>query len=94
MMQRGVASPVDVDTVVELGYNHLMGLLELGGTAGLDVRLSILEYLREEPDERFRPSQILERKARAGKLGRKTDEGFYVWEDGEIVGTPEDVMDR
>ena len=87
MVEEGVASPADIDTAMELGYNHPMGPLELGDVVGLDVRLDILEYLREELGERFKPPQILKRKVRAGKLGKKTGEGFYVWEDGEIVGT-------
>ncbi|MFB6119485.1 MAG: 3-hydroxyacyl-CoA dehydrogenase family protein [Halobacteriaceae archaeon] len=90
MVQEGVASPEDIDTAMELGYNHPMGPLELGDVVGLDVRLDILEYLREELGERFRPPQILKRKVRAGNLGKKTGEGFYVWEDGEIVGTSGD----
>jgi 3-hydroxybutyryl-CoA dehydrogenase len=94
MVQEGVASPRDVDTAMELGYNHPMGPIELGDVVGLDVRLDILEYLREELGERFRPPQILKRKVRAGKLGKKTGEGFYVWEDGDVVGVSEDVMDR
>ena len=85
MVQEDVASPQDIDTAMELGYNHPMGPLELGDVVGLDVRLDILEYLREELGERFRPPQILKRKVRAGKLGKKTGEGFYVWEDGDIV---------
>jgi len=88
MVQEGVASPRDVDQAMELGYNHPMGPIELGDVVGLDVRLDILEHLREELGERFRPPQILKRKVRAGKLGRKTGEGFYVWnDDGEVVGT-------
>ncbi|WP_410767623.1 3-hydroxyacyl-CoA dehydrogenase family protein [Haloferax sp. DFSO60] len=94
MVQEGVASPADIDAAMELGYNHPMGPVELGDVVGLDVRLGILEYLREELGERFRPPQILKRKVRAGKLGKKSGEGFYVWEDGEIVGASEDVMDR
>ncbi|AFZ72480.1 3-hydroxyacyl-CoA dehydrogenase family protein [Natronobacterium gregoryi] len=86
MVEEGVADPRDVDTAMELGYNHPMGPIELGDVVGLDVRLDILEYLREELGERFRPPQALKRKVRAGNLGKKTGEGFYVWEDGEIVG--------
>lgn len=86
MVQEGVADPRDVDRAMELGYNHPMGPIELGDVVGLDVRLDILEYLRDELGERFRPPQILKRKVRAGKLGKKTGEGFYVWEDGEVVG--------
>ena len=86
MYQEGVASPRDIDAAMELGYNHPMGPLELTDVVGLDVRLGVLEYLREELGERFRPPQVLKRKVRAGKLGKKTGEGFYVWEDGEIVG--------
>jgi 3-hydroxybutyryl-CoA dehydrogenase len=94
MVQEGVASPRDVDASMELGYNHPMGPIELGDVVGLDVRLDILEHLREELGERFRPPQILRRKVRAGKLGKKTGEGFYVWEDGEIVGTSGDWGDE
>ncbi len=93
MLQEGVASPRDIDAAMELGYNHPMGPIELGDVVGLDVRLDILEHLREELGERFRPPQILRQKVRAGKLGKKTGEGFYVWEDGEIVGTSGDWGD-
>jgi 3-hydroxybutyryl-CoA dehydrogenase len=86
MVETGVAGPREIDQVMELGYNHPMGPLELGDVVGLDVRLDISEYLREELGERFRPPQILRRKVRAGKLGRKTGAGIYEWEDGEIVG--------
>ncbi len=86
MVEEDVASPEDIDDAMELGYNHPMGPLELTDVVGLDVRLDILEYLREELGERFRPPQVLKRKVRAGKLGKKSGEGFYVWEDGEIVG--------
>ena len=86
MVQEGVASPRDIDHAMELGYNHPMGPLELTDVVGLDVRLDILEHLTEELGERFRPPPVLRRKVRAGKLGRKAGEGFYVWEDGEIVG--------
>jgi len=93
MLQEGVAGPRDVDQAMELGYNHPMGPVELGDVVGLDVRLDILEHLRDELGERFRPPQILKRKVRAGKLGKKTGEGFYVWEDGEIVGPSDDWGD-
>jgi len=85
MYESGVASAADVDAAMELGYNHPMGPLKLTDVVGLDVRLDVLEYLREELGERFRPPQALKRKVRAGKLGRKTGEGFYVWEGGEAV---------
>ncbi|MFB6117712.1 3-hydroxyacyl-CoA dehydrogenase family protein [Halosegnis sp.] len=85
MVESGVASAADIDAAMELGYRHPTGPLELTDLVGLDVRLDILEYLREELGERFRPPQVLKRKVRAGKLGRKTGEGFYVWSDGEPV---------
>jgi 3-hydroxybutyryl-CoA dehydrogenase len=86
MVEGGVAGPRDIDRVMELGYNYPMGPIELGDIVGLDVRLDIATYLREELGERFRPPQILKRKVRAGKLGKKSGEGFYEWEDGEVVG--------
>ncbi|MFC4541303.1 3-hydroxyacyl-CoA dehydrogenase family protein [Halosolutus amylolyticus] len=90
MVEEGVASPADIDEAMSLGYGHPMGPIELTDHVGLDVRLHIAEHLREELGERFRPPQMLRRKVRAGKLGKKTGEGFYVWEDGERVGTSGD----
>ncbi|GGJ00378.1 putative 3-hydroxyacyl-CoA dehydrogenase [Halobellus salinus] len=94
MVEEGVAAPRDIDNAMELGYNHPIGPLELTDVVGLDVRLDILEYLRTELGERFTPPQLLKRKVRAGKLGKKSGEGFYVWEDGEAVATSGEWSDR
>jgi len=80
MVEAGVASPADIDTAMKLGYAHPMGPLELTDLVGLDVRLSIAEHLHREVGEQFRPPQLLRRLVRAGKLGRKTGEGFYTYE--------------
>lgn len=80
MLEQGVASAQDIDTAMELGYNHPMGPLKLTDLVGLDVRLSIAEYLhRELGSETFRPPEVLRRLVSEGKLGKKTGEGFYDW---------------
>lgn len=82
MVEQGVASAKDIDTAMELGYNHPMGPLRLTDLVGLDVRLHIAEYLhRALGSESFRPPEILRRMVAEGKLGRKSGEGFYQWED-------------
>ncbi|WP_247728588.1 3-hydroxyacyl-CoA dehydrogenase family protein [Halovivax limisalsi] len=91
MLETGVAGPRDLDRAMTLGYNHPMGPIELTDVVGLDVRLDILEHLRSELGERFRPPQLLRQRVRAGALGKKSGEGFYVWEDGEIVGVSDAV---
>lgn len=70
---------------MELGYNHPIGPLELTDVVGLDVHLDILQYLHAELGSQFRPPQIPKRKVRADKLGKKSGEGFYRWEHGEIA---------
>ncbi|MDM7916074.1 MAG: 3-hydroxyacyl-CoA dehydrogenase family protein, partial [Candidatus Eisenbacteria bacterium] len=81
MLETGVASAEDIDRAMELGYRHPMGPLRLSDLVGLDVRLRITEHLYEElGTDTFRPPQILKRLVRAGKLGRKTGEGFYRYE--------------
>jgi 3-hydroxybutyryl-CoA dehydrogenase len=82
MLEQGVASAKDIDTAMELGYNHPMGPLRLTDLVGLDVRLSIAEYLhRTLGSESFRPPEILRRMVAEGKLGRKSGEGFYAWDE-------------
>lgn len=82
MLEEGVATADDIDRAMELGYRHPMGPLRLTDLVGLDVRLDIARYLHETlGHEHFRPPAILERLVREGKLGRKTGQGFYRWED-------------
>lgn len=85
MLEQGVASAKDIDTAMELGYNHPMGPLRLTDLVGLDVRLSIAEYLHEAlASESFRPPEILRRMVNEGKLGKKTGQGFYEWKASEV----------
>jgi 3-hydroxybutyryl-CoA dehydrogenase len=81
MLETGVASVEDIDRAMELGYRHPMGPLKLTDLVGLDVRLMILEHLHREIGEQFRPPAILRQMVRAGKLGKKSGEGFYRWTD-------------
>lgn len=79
MLESGVASVEDIDRAMELGYRHPMGPLKLTDLVGLDVRLAILEHLHREVGEQFRPPAILRQMVRAGRLGKKSGEGFYRW---------------
>ncbi len=82
MVEEGVAAAKDIDTAMELGYNHPMGPLRLTDLVGLDVRLHIAEYLHAKlGSERFRPPDLLRRMVAEGKLGKKSGEGFYKWEE-------------
>jgi 3-hydroxybutyryl-CoA dehydrogenase len=84
MVEQGVATARDIDTAMELGYNHPMGPLRLTDLVGLDVRLHIAEYLHGKlGSETFRPPEILRRMVSEGKLGKKSGEGFYKWDAPE-----------
>ena len=84
MVEQGVASARDIDTAMELGYNHPMGPLRLTDLVGLDVRLNIAEHLHGKlGSETFRPPEILRRMVSEGKLGKKSGEGFYKWNEQE-----------
>ena len=86
MLQEGVASAEDIDKALKLGLNHPMGPFEMVDLVGLDVRLSILEFLHRTLGETYRPNQILVQHVRAGRLGRKVGRGVYDYdEDGKRV---------
>jgi len=77
-LMEGVASREAIDTVMKLGMNHPMGPLTLADFIGLDVCLAIMEVLYNGfNDSKYRPCPLLKKMVAAGKLGRKTGEGFY-----------------
>jgi 3-hydroxybutyryl-CoA dehydrogenase len=78
LFDAGIAGFEDIDTAVEKGLNWPMGPFRLGDFSGLDVTYNArLHMYRTTGEERFRPSPQLEAKVKAGKLGRKTGEGWY-----------------
>jgi len=78
LLDAGVAGFEDIDIAVEKGLNWPMGPFRLGDFSGLDVTYNArLHMFKTTGDQRYRPSAQLEEKVKAGKLGRKTGEGWY-----------------
>jgi 3-hydroxybutyryl-CoA dehydrogenase len=76
----GVAEAEAIDTIAKLGFAHPMGPLTLADLIGLDTCVAIMEVLREGlGDERYEPCPLLRDLVAAGKLGRKSSRGFYIY---------------
>src|SRR5688500_16556529 len=80
MLEAGVASAEDIDKALKLGLNHPMGPFEMADLVGLDVRYSILQYLHATLGDTYRPSNLMAQYVKAGRLGRKTGRGVYVYD--------------
>jgi 3-hydroxybutyryl-CoA dehydrogenase len=82
-LYEGVAGVYEIDTVMKLGMAHPMGPLQLADFIGLDVCLSILKVLFDGfGNPKYAPCPLLINMVAAGKLGRKSGEGFYVYNMG------------
>jgi 3-hydroxybutyryl-CoA dehydrogenase len=78
----GLASAEDIDTAMKLGANMPIGPLALCDLVGIDVALAAAESLYFEfGDPKFRVPPLVRQMVRAGKLGRKTGEGFYKYDE-------------
>ena len=74
----GVAEPEAIDTIAKLGFNHPLGPLALADLIGLDTCVAIMEVLQEGlGDDRYAPCPLLREHVEAGRLGRKSGEGFF-----------------
>jgi len=81
LVEEGVATPHDIDEAMIYGLNHPMGPLQMADMVGLDVELAVMEVLyREYADPKYRPAPLMKKMVRAGKLGRKSGEGFYKYD--------------
>jgi 3-hydroxybutyryl-CoA dehydrogenase len=76
----GVAEADAIDTIAKLGFNHPLGPLALADLIGLDTCVAIMEVLRDGlGDARYAPCPLLRELVAAGKVGRKSGAGFYVY---------------
>lgn len=77
-LYEGIASVEDIDTAMKLGTNQPMGPLTLADFIGLDTCLAIMEVLHEGlSDTKYRPCPLLKKYVAAGRLGKKSGQGFY-----------------
>ncbi|HLF65565.1 MAG TPA: 3-hydroxybutyryl-CoA dehydrogenase [Saprospiraceae bacterium] len=85
-LHEGVAGVYEIDNIMKLGMAHPMGPLELADFIGLDVCLAILRVLHEGlGNPKYAPCPLLVNMVNAGKLGRKSGEGFYSYTSGTPV---------
>jgi 3-hydroxybutyryl-CoA dehydrogenase len=77
-LRDGVAEAEAIDTIAKLGFAHPMGPLALADLIGLDTCVAIMEVLHEGlGDEKYAPCPLLREHVEAGRLGRKSGQGFY-----------------
>ncbi len=82
VLMEGIATAEGIDTAMRLGYGFPLGPLALADRIGLDEVLKWMEALyRQLGEPRYRPTAILRKLVRERKLGRKTGEGFFVYDD-------------
>jgi 3-hydroxybutyryl-CoA dehydrogenase len=73
-----IAEVETIDRIMQLGLKHPIGPLRLADTIGLDTCLAVMETLHRSLENRkYRPCALLRNMVKAGKLGRKSGEGFY-----------------
>ncbi len=78
--EQGTASMEDIDTAMKGGCNFPMGPFALLDLVGLDTSLAILDALYAEfRDPNYAAVPTLRRMVAAGRLGRKTKQGFYAY---------------
>ena len=92
----GTAAPAQIDLLLTQAGGFRMGPFELMDLIGLDVNLSatISMYESSYGEPRYRPHSLQRQLVEAGKLGRKSGEGFYKYAEGEKQWVPPEIPGR
>ena len=80
LVEEGIASKEDIDKTLRLAFGHPMGQFELADFSGIDIEIPACDALTKTFGDRFRAPQILTHRVKAGKLGRKSGEGWYKYD--------------
>ncbi len=95
MLGEGVASHEQIDRIVREDGGYRMGPFELMDLIGIDVNLEVARsFYRQRPEPRWEPHPIQERMVASGRLGRKTEAGFYEYGDAPPAQRPEPEVDE
>lgn len=82
ILLEGIATAKDIDTALKLGYNFQYGPLEMADMMGLDEVLAWMETLWKTLGEpRYRPNPMIRKLVRERRLGKKTGEGIYKYDE-------------
>ena len=85
LLQERVATIEQIDRIVRMGGGFRMGPFELSDLVGVDVGFDVTKSFDAQSfgEPRWKPSMLQARMVAAGRLGRKTDRGWYVYEEGK-----------
>jgi len=93
ILLEGVADVVQIDKTIKNTTGLLSGPFEMADTIGLDKVLKWMENLYNEfGDIRYKPSPFIKRLVRAGMVGRRAGEGFYLYKDGKRIQKKGNVL--
>jgi len=91
ILSEGIATPEQIDRILRDGPGFRMGPFELFDLTGLDISHAVMESVHDQfyQDPRYTPSYLAAQRVAAGLLGRKTGQGFYRYENGQQIRSPE-----
>jgi len=96
IVENGIADPATVDEAIKQGFGlrlPVLGPLENADMVGLDLTLSVHDYVLKYLESSPRPSPLLEEKVKGGELGFKTGQGFYTWSAEEAQRSRERLLE-
>jgi len=91
MLDEGIAQCGDIDRILREGAGFRMGPLELLDLTGLDVSHPVMESIYNQfyQEPRYKPSPLTRQMLVGGRLGRKSGQGFYRYENGQVIDGPQ-----